>query len=47
MGKSRDACNVLMRNPVRKILLGTPRHRCEYNIKIVVQEVGWGVHGLD
>jgi len=41
-GESRDACNVLMGNPVRKGLLGIPRHRCEYNIKMVVQEVGWG-----
>jgi len=43
MGKSRDACNILTGNPVRKRLIGTPRLRCEYNIKMVVQEVGWGV----
>jgi hypothetical protein len=42
-GDSRDACNVLMGNPVRKRQLGIPRHRCEYNIKMVVQEVGWGI----
>ena len=41
-GESRDACNVLMGNPVRKRLLGIPRHTCEYNIKMVVQELGWG-----
>jgi hypothetical protein len=27
--------------------LGTPRKSWEYNIKMDVQEVGWGVHGLD
>ena len=41
-GESRYACNILMGNPVRKRLLVIPRHRCEYNIKMVVQEVGWG-----
>jgi len=43
MRKSRDACNVLMGNPVRKRLLRIPRHIYEYNIKMVVQEVEWGV----
>jgi len=42
MGQSRDACNVLMGNPIRKRLLETSRHRYEYNIKMVVQEVRWG-----
>jgi hypothetical protein len=41
-GESRDACNVLMGNPVRKRLLGIPRRRCDYNIKMAVHEVRWG-----
>jgi hypothetical protein len=41
-GESRDACNVLMGNPVRKRPLGIPRRRCECNIKMVVHEVRWG-----
>ena len=30
----------------RKRQLARPRHRWEYNIKMDLQEVGWG-HGLD
>jgi hypothetical protein len=31
----------------RKRLLGRPRHRWEDNIKIVLQEVGWGVYWIN
>jgi hypothetical protein len=27
--------------------LGRPRRRCDDNIKMDLQEVGWGGHGLD
>jgi hypothetical protein len=36
-----------MGKPERKRLLGSPRHRWEDNIKIVLQEVGWGVDWMD
>jgi hypothetical protein len=32
--------------PVRKRPLARPTYRWEYNIEIVLQEIGWG-HGLD
>jgi hypothetical protein len=35
----------LVGKPVGKRLLGRPRHRWENNIKMDIQEVGWG-HGL-
>jgi hypothetical protein len=33
---------VLVKRPERKIELGRPRHRMDYNIKMVLQEVDWG-----
>jgi len=35
--------NVLVGKPERKRLLGSPRLRWEDNIKIVLQDVEWGV----
>jgi len=37
-----SACRVLMRRPERKIKLERPRHRRNNNIKMDLQEVGWG-----
>jgi hypothetical protein len=45
MGDRRGAYKVSVRRPVRKRLLGRPRHRWEDNIKIDIHEVGWG--GMD
>jgi len=44
-GEQRGAYRVLVRRPERKIPLGTPRPRLEYNIKMDLQEVGRG--GMD
>jgi hypothetical protein len=38
---------VLVRKPEEKRPLGRPRHRWEDNIKMDLEEVGWGCHGLD
>jgi len=38
----RGAYRVLVGRPVRKMPLGRPRHRWEHNIKMGLQEVGWG-----
>jgi hypothetical protein len=46
MGEGRGAYRVLVGRPERRRPLGRPRLRWEDNIKIVLQEVGWG-HGLD
>jgi hypothetical protein len=42
-GERWGAYNVLVEKPERKRLLGSPRRRWEDNIKIVLQEVEWGV----
>jgi hypothetical protein len=42
----RDAYRVLMGKPERRRPRGRARLRWENNIKIGLQEVGWG-HGLD
>jgi len=41
-GESRGACRVLVGNPEGKRPLGRPRRRCEGNIKMDLQEMGWG-----
>jgi hypothetical protein len=41
MRERRGAFRVLVGKPE-----GRPRHRCENNIKMDIQKVGWG-HGLD
>jgi hypothetical protein len=46
MGEKRVAYRVLLGRPDRKRPLGRPRRRWEDNIKMNIQEVGWG-HGLD
>jgi hypothetical protein len=42
----RDAYRVLVGKPDRKRPLGRHRRRWEDNIKMYLQEVGWG-HGQD
>jgi len=45
MGERRGIYRVLVGEPEGKRLLGRPRHRWEYNIKMDLQEVGCG--GVD
>jgi hypothetical protein len=42
MGEGRGAYNVLVGRPEGRRPLGRPRRRWEYNIKMDLQEVGWG-----
>jgi hypothetical protein len=44
----RDRCTykVSVETPKAKKPLGRPRRRCEDNIKMILQEVGWG-YGVD
>jgi hypothetical protein len=41
-GERRGACRVLVGKHGGKTPLGRPRHRWEDNIKMDLQEVGWG-----
>ena len=43
MGERRGAYRVLVEKPEGKKPLGRPRRRWEHNIKMDLQEVGWGV----
>jgi hypothetical protein len=45
MGEGRGAYRVLVGRPEGRRPLGRPRHRWEVNIKMDLQEVGWG--GMD
>ena len=42
MGKKRDAYRTLVGEPEGRSLPGRPRCRWEDNIKVDLQEVGWG-----
>jgi hypothetical protein len=42
MGDRRGTFQVLVGRPERRRPLGRPRHRWENNIKMDLQEVGWG-----
>ena len=42
MGERRDVCRVLVGKSEGMRPLGRPRHRWEINIKMDLQEVGWG-----
>jgi len=42
-GARRDVYRILVDKPEGKKPLGRPRLRCDDNIKIVLQEVGFGV----
>jgi hypothetical protein len=46
MGENRGAYRILVVRPEGRLPLGRPRRRWEENIKMDLQEVGWG-HGLD
>jgi hypothetical protein len=46
MGERRGLCRVLVGKPEDKRPLGRHRRRWENNIKMDLQEVGWG-YGLD
>jgi hypothetical protein len=41
MGKRRGACRVLVGKPDGKRPFGRPRRRCDDNVKIDFQQVGW------
>jgi len=43
MGDRRVVYRVLVGKPEGKIPLGRPRHRWEDNIKMDLQEMGWGM----
>jgi len=47
MGEMRVVYGVLVGKPEGKRPLGRPRRRWEDNIKMYLQEVGLGGHGLD
>jgi hypothetical protein len=47
MGEGRGAYRVSVGRPEGRRPLGRPRRRWEDNIKMDLQEVGWGGHGLD
>ena len=46
MGERRCVYRIMVRKPEGKRSLGRPSHRWEDNIKMDLQEVGWG-DGLD
>ena len=46
VGEGRGVYRVLVGKPEVKRPLGRPKHRWEDNIKMYLQEVGWG-NGLD
>jgi len=41
-GERRGVCRVMVEKPAGKRPLGRPRHRWEDNIKMDLQEFGWG-----
>jgi len=47
MKERRGAYRVVVGKTEGKRPLGRPRHRLEANIKVHLQEVGWGGRGLD
>jgi hypothetical protein len=46
-GEKRGAYRILVRRPEGRRPLGRPRHRWEDNIKMDLQEVGWGMDWID
>ena len=48
VGERRGAYRVLVCKPEGRSPLGRPRHRCEDNITMYLQEIGWyGVNWID
>jgi hypothetical protein len=47
MEEKRGAYRILVGRPEGRQPLGRPRRRWEYNIKIDLQEVGWGVDWIE
>jgi hypothetical protein len=47
MREGRGAYRILVGRPEGRIPLGRPRRGWKDNIKMDLQEVGWGGHGLD
>jgi hypothetical protein len=42
MEEMRSAYKILVRKPEGKRILGKPRHRWKYNIKLDLKKTGWG-----
>jgi hypothetical protein len=47
MGKKRGAYRILVGRPEGRRQLGRPRRRWENNIKMDLQEVGWGMDWIE
>jgi hypothetical protein len=47
MGKNRGAYRILVGRPEGRRSLGRPRSRWEENIKLDLQEVGWGMDWIE
>jgi hypothetical protein len=47
MGEKRGAYRILVGRPEARRLLGRPNCRWEVNIKIGLQEVGWGMDWIE
>jgi hypothetical protein len=47
MEEKRDAYRILVGRPEGRRPLGRPRHRWEDNIKMDLQEVGWGMDWIE
>jgi hypothetical protein len=47
MGEKRGAYRILVGRPEGRRPLGRPRRRWEDNIKIYLQDVGWGMDWID
>jgi hypothetical protein len=47
MGEKRGAYRILAGRPEERRPLGRPRHRWEDNIKMYLQEVGWGMEWIE
>jgi hypothetical protein len=45
--EKRNEYRLLVGKPVRKKVMGRPRGRCVDNIKMEVEDIGWGWCGLD
>jgi hypothetical protein len=46
-GNKRRAYRVLVRRSEGQKFLGRPKRRWEHTIKMDIQEVGWGIDGID